>query len=147
MCKIAIVYTSMHHHNTQKVVEAMAEHDGVDLFDLSKQQKIDLSSYDMIGFASGIYFLKFSSQMMNFVQSLTLSLHQKVFVVYTYGLYFYPYHRSIEKLILQKQWHYLGYFRCRGYDTYAFLKKIGGIAKGHPNAQDLKRAREYIENL
>ncbi|MFR5149078.1 MAG: flavodoxin domain-containing protein [Ruminococcus sp.] len=55
----AIVYASVHHGNTEKLVKRIAEECQVDLIDAVKQPDADLSSYDMIGFASGIYFSKF----------------------------------------------------------------------------------------
>ena len=51
----AIVYASVHHGNTEKLVKSIAEGCQVDLIDAVKQPDADLSSYDMIGFASGIY--------------------------------------------------------------------------------------------
>ena len=54
-----IVYSSVHHGNTEKLVKNIAEECQVDLIDAVKQPDADLSSYDMIGFASGIYFSKF----------------------------------------------------------------------------------------
>ena len=53
------VYASVHHGNTEKLVKRIAEECQVDLIDAVKQPDADLSSYDMIGFASGIYFSKF----------------------------------------------------------------------------------------
>ena len=53
--KTAICYYSHHHGNTRKVLEAMAEAGGVDLFDVSAGQPVRLEEYDCIGFASGIY--------------------------------------------------------------------------------------------
>ena len=50
-----IVYSSVHHGNTEKLVKNIAEECQVDLIDAVKQPDADLSSYDMIGFASGIY--------------------------------------------------------------------------------------------
>ena len=55
----AIVYASVHHGNTGKLVKSIAEECQVDLIDAVKQSDADLSRYDMIGFASGIYFSKF----------------------------------------------------------------------------------------
>jgi len=34
-----------------------------------------------------------------------------------------------------------------GYNTNSFLKIIGGINKGRPNAVDLKNAKEFAKNL
>ena len=59
--RTAIVYASVHHGNTEKLVKRIAEECQVDLIDAVKQPDADLSSYDMIGFASGIYFSKVSS--------------------------------------------------------------------------------------
>ena len=50
----AIVYASVHHGNTEKLVKGIAEECQVDLIDAVKQPDADLCSYDMIGFASGI---------------------------------------------------------------------------------------------
>ena len=54
--RTAIIYASVHHGNTEKLVKRIAEECQVDLIDAVKQPDADLSSYDMIGFASGIYF-------------------------------------------------------------------------------------------
>ena len=55
-----IVYASTHHGNTQKVVEAIAKECDVELVDATKVHEKDLREYDLIGFASGIFFTKFS---------------------------------------------------------------------------------------
>ena len=41
----------------------------------------------------------------------------------------------------------LGEFGCKGYDTFGPFKLVGGIAKGHPNARDLERARKFFQSL
>ena len=45
----AIVYASVHHGNTEKLVKGIAEECQVDLIDAVKQPDADLCSYDMIG--------------------------------------------------------------------------------------------------
>ena len=62
----AIVYVSVHHGNTEKLVKGIAEECQVDLIDAVNQPDADLSSYDMIGFASGIYFSKFHQLILTF---------------------------------------------------------------------------------
>ena len=64
----AIVYASVHHGNTEKIVKSIAEECQVDLIDAVKQSDADLSSYDMIGFASGIYFSKFHQLILEFTE-------------------------------------------------------------------------------
>ena len=53
--KTAIVYYSKHHGNTKKLLDAIAEKHPVTLIDVTKQPDADLSGYDRVGFASGIY--------------------------------------------------------------------------------------------
>ena len=107
----AIVYASVHHGNTEKLVKSIAEECQVDLIDAVNQPDADLSSYDMIGFASGIYFSKF--------------------------------HQILDK----KHSKVIGKFGCKGYDTFGPFKLVGGIAKGHPDEEDIKNAVEFVEGL
>ena len=64
--KAAIIYASVHHENTKKVVEAIAGENAVDLIDATKEKERDLSGYDLIGFASGVYYGKFHQTVLNF---------------------------------------------------------------------------------
>ena len=38
-------------------------------------------------------------------------------------------------------------FSCAGFNTNSFLKYIGGLNKGRPNADDLKNAETFIKGL
>lgn len=53
--KTAIVYHSYHHGNTKKLVDAIAAKHEVTLVDVLQKTEYDLTGFDMIGFASGIY--------------------------------------------------------------------------------------------
>ena len=53
--KTAIVYYSQHHGNTKKLLDAIASKDAVTLIDVTEQPDADLSAFDRIGFASGIF--------------------------------------------------------------------------------------------
>ena len=48
--RTVIVYASVHHGNTEKLVKRIAEECQVDLIDAVKQLDADMSDYDMIGF-------------------------------------------------------------------------------------------------
>lgn len=41
--RIAIIYVSLHHHNTKKVIEEMAEQRALDIIKLSEAPEIDWS--------------------------------------------------------------------------------------------------------
>lgn len=145
--KIVIIYISSHHDNTKKVVEAMAEERKIDLYTVQEAKNIKLTGYDTIGFASGIYYHKFHESIMEFVKENEFNENQQIFTVYTCGINYINYARSIEKIIKTKKSEYIGCYNCRGYDTYSFFEKLGGIAKNHPNNNDLEKARIFIKNI
>ena len=67
--KTAIVYYSKHHGNTKKLLDAIAAENEVTLIDVTEQASADLSGYDRIGFASGIYYNSFAKQLLSFAQA------------------------------------------------------------------------------
>lgn len=83
--KTAIVYVSIHHGNTKKVVQAMGEEMGADLFDLMAEKSPDLSGYALIGFASGVFFNSFHETMKGYLEKLSLPPGQKFFLAATCG--------------------------------------------------------------
>jgi len=56
--KTLIVYTSVHHQNTEKVAKVMAEELKADLTPTTDAKPDTLMTGDLIGFGSGIYFGK-----------------------------------------------------------------------------------------
>ena len=53
--KTAIVYASVHHGNTKKIIDEIAKTNDVELIDATQTVEKDLAEYDLIGFASGVY--------------------------------------------------------------------------------------------
>ena len=51
----AIVYASVHHGNTKKIIDEIAKTNDVELIDATQTVEKDLSEYDLIGFASVSY--------------------------------------------------------------------------------------------
>lgn len=144
--KTAICYYSRHHGNTLAVLDAMTEGCDVDLIDVTVRMAVRLDQYDRIGFASGIYFSKFSPVVVNFARQY-LPEGREVFFVYTYGAPKVSLPGNITAAVKEKGCRILGQFGCRGYDTFGPFKLIGGLAKGHPDAQDLKKAKQFFEGL
>lgn len=142
--RTVIVYASVHHGNTKKLVEKIAEKCGVDLIDAVQQSKADLSVYDKIGFASGIYFSKFHQRILQFIAE-NLPEDKKVFLICTYGGS--ANYKSLESILKEKRADIIGKFGCKGYDTFGPFKMIGGIAKGHPDEKDMQDAVNFISAL
>ena len=53
--KTAIVYASVHHGNTKKIIDEIAKTNDVELIDATQTVEKDQSEYDLIGLASGVY--------------------------------------------------------------------------------------------
>ncbi|MBD5552509.1 MAG: flavodoxin [Lachnospiraceae bacterium] len=140
----AIIYASVHHGNTKKVVEAIAGECEVELIDATQVKEKDLSGYDAIGFASGIYYSKFHQSVLNFAKE-NLCENAKVFYICTNGGN--ASFKSIEEVARSKNAIEIGRFSCKGYDTFGPFKLIGGIAKGHPDHKDLNSAVEFFKGL
>ena len=144
MMRKVIVYSSVHHGNTAKLVKSIAEECQVDLIDAVKQPDADLSSYDTIGFASGIYFSKFHQSILGFAEK-NLQADKGVFLICNYGGS--EHYKSLEKILGKKHYKEIGKFGCKGYDTCGPFKLVGGIAKGHPDEEDIKNAVEFVKVL
>lgn len=142
--KCVIVYHSSHHGNTKKLVEAIAQGRDVTLIDAAATKSADLSGYDQIGFASGIYFGKFHASVLEFARN-NLPHGKQVFFLSTYGGSSNT--KAIEQAVKEKSAQIIGQFGCRGYDTFGPFQLIGGIAKGHPNETDLENAQRFFETL
>ena len=146
--KTAVIYYSAHHGNTKKVLDAIARRFHITLIDAVKTDTADLAGYDLIGFASGIYYSQFHETVINYAAQY-LPAGKEVFFLCTHGSRNCPekYFSAITAAAKEKNCRILGRFSCRGYDTYGPFKLIGGLAKGHPDETDLQKAREFIQNL
>ena len=142
--KTAIVYASVHHGNTKKIVDEIAKDQNVDLVDATQVKEKDLTEYDAIGFASGIYYGKFHQAVLNFA-AVNLPQEKKVFLICTHGGS--AAFQSIEIILESKHADLIGKFSCKGYDTYGPFKLVGGIAKGHPDEKDLTAAVDFYKGI
>ena len=98
----------------------------------------------MIGFASGIYYSKFHQSILKFAEK-NLPEDKKVFLICTYGGN--ENYKSIEQILEKKHASVIGKFGCKGYDTFGPFKLVGGIAKGHPDEEDMKNAVDFVKGL
>lgn len=144
--KTAIIYYSKHNGNTKKLLDAIAAKNEVTLIDVTADPATDLSGYDRIGFASGIYYSKFHKTLLKYADE-HLPAGKPVFFIYTCGAEKEGYTRSIAEIAERKNAEILGSFGCLGLDTFGPFKLVGGIAKGHPDSTDLAGAVAFYEGL
>lgn len=144
--KTVIIYYSKHHGNTKKVIDAIAKNDDITFIDAVKTDKINLEEYDLIGFASGIYYSKFHKSVLKFAEN-NLPFNKNVFFVYTYGVKKTGYTKAINEIAANKASNILGEYGCLGYNTFGPFKLIGGIAKDHPDNNELSKAAEFYKQI
>jgi flavodoxin len=153
--KTLIVFVSVEHGNTRKIVDAMAE-----VLDatIKEPEEIDdiqvLSEYDLIGFGAGIYYGFHHKRLRKFIKDLPIHNSQKAFLVTTNGVRSKLYMKmlnininSLKKQLQRKGFDIVGDFSCGGISDWAFFKLIGGISKGRPNLNDLERAKKFANDL
>ena len=144
--KTVICCYSRHHGNTRKVAEAMALEGGADLIDVTTRQTVRLEEYDCVGFASGIYGFEFHKAVTAFARQY-LPEGKPVFFVCTYGALRGAGAKELESLARERGCPVLGTFGCKGYDTFGPFRLVGGIAKGHPDEQDLNNTRAFYREM
>ena len=143
--KAIIIYASTHHGNTRKVAEAIAAECGAELLDALAVKEKDLTGYDLIGFASGIYAARFHPAVMEFAKA-NLPQGKKIFYLMTSAMN-RDFSRCMESAVGGKNATVAGRFSCHGYNTYGPFRLIGGTSKGHPDEQDLKNAVKFYREI
>ncbi len=146
MKKIAIIYVSFHHNNTKKIVDCIANEIKASVFSVEEAKEIDFSVYDMVGFASGIYMGNAHKSIYKFIEE-TNNLPKDSFVIITSGVAGKRYANKFSNKLSKKGFNITSAFYCKGYDTYGILKIIGGIAKGHPNEEDINLAKDFAKKI
>lgn len=144
--KTAILYYSKHHGNTKKLLDAIAKENDVTLINITENPQADLSDYDRIGFASGIYYSKFQKQLLKYAENY-MPYGKETFFIYTYGAEKSGYTKAIADALKGHNAKVLGEFGCFGFNTFGPFKLIGGIAKGHPDNTDLQNAVSFYNSL
>jgi flavodoxin len=146
--KTAIVCLSIHHGNTRRIAEAMAEVLGADVLTVEEAATLDGREYELIGFGSGIYFGRHHASLRNLIRHMP-SLPRRAFVFSTAGIASLApiWHNSLIRRLRRLGCQVIGQFCCPGWDTVGPLRLIGGIHTSRPNEDDLRRAAEFARSL
>lgn len=144
--KTAIVYYSKHHGNTKKLLDAIAQKNDVTLIDVTSNPTTDLSGYDAVGFASGIYYSKFQKTLLKYAETY-MPEGKQTFFIYTYGAKKDGYTKAITEAVKKRNAKIIGEYGCYGFNTFGPFKLIGGIAKEHPDKTDIDNAISFYKGL
>ncbi len=146
MADLAIVYCSVHHGNTKKLIDAVAGSCGADLFDTAQAGKTDLTKYRAVGFASGVYGSKLHRSLFDFLGG-NPALPKRTFVLYTCGSGGKKYADSFAARLKERGLTVEGIYSCKGYDTFGPFKLVGGISKGHPSQAELDGGVRFVKEI
>lgn len=144
--KTAIVYYSKHHGNTKKLLDAIAQNNEVTLIDVTQAGNYDLKQFDRIGFASGIYYSKFQKLLLKLAEE-KFPDGKETFFIYTFGAEKKGYTKAITEALRPHNAKILGEYGCFGFNTFGPFKLVGGMAKGHPTADETQGAVKFYEAL
>jgi flavodoxin len=145
--KTLLVYKSVHHGNTARIAQAMAEVLGADCAAPSECPYEKVADYELLGLGSGIYYGGVHGELMNWARGLpeTHAGRRSVFIFTTSGLPVLTtlWHRPLKAVLVKKGCRVIGEFSCRGFDTWGPLWLTGGLNKRHPDERDIQRARAF----
>ena len=145
MSNVCIVYSSTHHGNTEKVLNKIKEKfPETVLIKAGDFNPDDFNRYEAIGFASGIFYLKFAKPVDKLFEQALVGSVQKLFFIYTAGAVNAGFEKTLRKKTEQSGKICMGIFGCKGFDTFGPLKLIGGFKKTRPKKKHFKKTKEFF---
>jgi flavodoxin len=147
--KSLIVLVSYYHNNTRKVAEVVQKVLDAEVKSPQETSPEELEQYDLLGFGSGIYAGKHHELLLDLADRLPKASKRRTFIFSTSGetRHVDKFHSKLRGKLQSKGYLIVGEFNCPSFDTNGFLKHIGGMSKGRPNAEDLRKAEEFASRL
>lgn len=147
--KTLMLCISIHHENTRKIADAIAEVLKAKVMNPAEVSKdLDkIKKYDLIGFGSGIYAWKHHKNLIGFVEKIPQQNGKKVFIFSTSGKGGTEQHKELKKKLEEKGFAIVGEFGCKAWDTFGPLVLFGGVNKGKPDEEDIADAKEFAKGL
>ena len=149
--KALLVLFSYHHKNTEKVAKVFAN-----VFDaqIKTPQQInpeELLQYDVVGFGAGIDGGKHYKVLLDLADKLPHFIDKNAFIFSTAALTGDKKrdkdHSTLREKLESKGYTIVDEFQCKGFNTNSFMRFLGGMNRGRPNAKDLKNAEECAQKI
>jgi flavodoxin len=149
--KCLLIVYSYHHNNTQKIAQTMAKVLDAQIQTPQQTNPEEPQKYDLVGFGAGIDSGKHYKVLLDYAEKLPQVDNKDAFIFSTAGVTgekkLAKDHTTLREKLEAKGYRIVDEFQCKGFNTNVFLKYIGGMNKGRPNEEDLKRAEEFAQNL
>jgi flavodoxin len=150
MQTLLVVY-SYHHNNTLKVAEVLAKVLDAQIKTPQQTDPKELEEYGLVGFGAGIDSGKHYKPLLDLADNLPQVTEKKAFIFSTSAIQgeekVAKDHLTLREKLQSKGYLIVGEFSCKGFNTNSFIKYFGGMNRGRPNAEDLKHAEEFAQNL
>jgi flavodoxin len=149
LMKALLVVFSYHHKNTEKIAEVMARVLEAPIKTPQETDPEEIGEYNLVGFGSGIYSAKHHQALLDLADELPQVTDNKAFVFSTSSNLepMAKHHAPLNRILQSKGYTIVDEFTCAGFNTNSFSRLFGGINRGRPNADDLKHAEEFAQNL
>ena len=148
--KTLLVVYSYHHNNTQKIAEVFAKVLDAKIITPQQTNPKELK-YRFGGFRRRNRQRKTLQSTAGLRRPTTQRTGKKAFIFSTSGVsnpkYKAKIHTALREKLQTKGYTIVDEFNCHGFNTNSFLKVFGGMNKGRPDAEDLKHAEEFAQNL
>ena len=151
MKKPLVIVFSYHHKNTEKVAYAMAKVLGAEIKHPGELLAGDIAEYDLVGFGAGIDSGKHYEPIIELANALPIVRNKKAFIFSTSGIYernkMLKDHKTLRDILISRGYRIIDEFSCAGFNTNSFLRVFGGMNRGKPDMDDLKRAENFAAKL
>lgn len=157
--KSLVVVFSYHHKNTEKVANTIATVLRAPVKTPRQVNPDEFGGYDLVGFGSGIYGAQHHESLLELADRLPHAGGRKAFIFSTYGApeslfkgdrlrkFIRDNHTALREKLQSRGYVVIDEFACAGLNTNSFLRFFGGLNKERPDAEDLRHAQEFAENL
>ena len=137
--------------NTEKIAKVFAKVLDAKIETPGQVNLQEFQEYDLIGFGSGIYGEKNHESLLELADTLPKIFNRKAFIFSTAALTGKKKtakdHLKLREKLQSKGYLIVDEFQCKGFNTNSFMKYLGGMNKGRPNAEDLKHTEQFAQNL
>ncbi len=146
-----LILFSYHHNNTEKIANVFAKVLDAQIQTPRQVSLEEVQGYDLVGFGSGIYGDKHHRTLLELADKLPQVTDKKAFIFSTSAIMgkdkVAKDHMTLRRNLQSKGYIIIDEFACKGFNTNSFLKYMCGMNKGRPNAEDLKHAEEFAQNM
>ena len=143
--KTLIIYKSYHHQNTYRLIKHLKDKYNFELLNVDEiDNNLDLSKYDYIGLASGIYGFEFHKDIISLISKRNIN-NKKVFLIFTSCFNKESFASSIKKELSRYNNEIIGTYHTKGFTTFGPLKLFGGVNKNRPNESDFVNLDLFLE--